>query len=142
MTPLIVIDPAARKRFTRAVAALEDAAADGNTWGPDTDARILANTLLDGARLNKRDLNLIIDCLHDYLDDTRNRLHDFPQDYDDHVYVQRRLAAVERVLGRLTKENAPRHDDLEEDPDAPDDGKVLVAGVLYDRETGMEADPQ
>jgi hypothetical protein len=33
-------------------------------------------------------------------------------------------------------------DNLEEDPDAPDDGKVLVAGVLYDRETGMEADPQ
>ena len=32
--------------------------------------------------------------------------------------------------------------DLEEDPDAPDDGKMLIAGVLYDRETGMEADPQ
>ena len=36
------------------------------------------------------------------------------------------------------------HDDWhlvleDEDPDAPDDGKVLIAGVLYDRETGMEA---
>jgi hypothetical protein len=30
----------------------------------------------------------------------------------------------------------------DEDPDAPDDGKTLIAGVLYDRETGMEADPQ
>jgi hypothetical protein len=28
---------------------------------------------------------------------------------------------------------------LEEDPDAPDDGKVLIAGVLYDAETGEEA---
>lgn len=28
---------------------------------------------------------------------------------------------------------------LEEDPDAPDDGQVLVAGVLYDAETGEEA---
>ena len=101
MTPLIVIDPAARKRFTRAVAALEDAAADGNTWGPDDDARIVANTLLDGARLNKRDLNVIIDCLTYYLDDTRSRLHDFPQDYPDNQYVQRRLAATERVLERV-----------------------------------------
>lgn len=32
--------------------------------------------------------------------------------------------------------------ELEEDPDAPDDGKVLIAGVLYDAETGEEADPQ
>lgn len=32
--------------------------------------------------------------------------------------------------------------ELEEDPDAPDDGKVLVAGILYDAETGEEAVPQ
>lgn len=33
-------------------------------------------------------------------------------------------------------------DDLEEDPDAPDDGKMLIAGQLYDRATGDLADPQ
>lgn len=32
--------------------------------------------------------------------------------------------------------------DPEEDPDAPDDGKMLIAGILYDRATGQEADPQ
>lgn len=36
-------------------------------------------------------------------------------------------------------EGASRLADLEEDPDAPDDGLVLVAGVLYDAETGEEA---
>jgi hypothetical protein len=35
-----------------------------------------------------------------------------------------------------------RFGSLEEDPDAPADGKVLVAGALYDAETGEEADPQ
>jgi len=36
------------------------------------------------------------------------------------------------------------HDDwdMEEDPDAPDDGKMLIAGQLYDRATGELADPQ
>lgn len=34
---------------------------------------------------------------------------------------------------------AGRFAGLEEDPDAPRDGKVLVAGVLYDAETGEEA---
>lgn len=34
---------------------------------------------------------------------------------------------------------AGRFADLEEDPDPPDDGLVLVAGVLYDAETGEEA---
>lgn len=37
---------------------------------------------------------------------------------------------------------AARFAHLEEDPDAPDDGKVLVAGILYNAETGEEAVPQ
>jgi len=31
---------------------------------------------------------------------------------------------------------------LEEDPDAPDDGKVLVSGQLYDEETGELIDDE
>lgn len=101
MTPLIVIDPKARKAFTRGVAALEDAAADGNTWGPDTDARILANTLLGGARLNKRDADLLYQCVLECRDDVRERLREYPQDYDDHKFTQRRIDAMTRLLEKL-----------------------------------------
>ena len=37
--------------------------------------------------------------------------------------------------------NCPDHHD-EECDDGYADGKVLIAGILYDRETGQEADPQ
>ncbi len=37
-------------RFVREVAALEDAAADGNTWGPEQDAAILASLAFAGRR--------------------------------------------------------------------------------------------
>jgi hypothetical protein len=37
-------------RYLKEVAALEDAAADGNTWGPETDAAILARLVIDGLR--------------------------------------------------------------------------------------------
>jgi len=50
--------------------------------------------------------------------------------------VERTIVILNDLIMRLTA------DDLEEDPDAPDDGKMLIAGILYDRETGMEADPQ
>lgn len=101
-TPLIVIDPKARKAFTRGVAALEDAAADGNTWGPDTDARILANTLLAGARLNQRDRVLLCDCVQSARDDLAERLREHPEDYEPLAFAKRRLAAMDRLLEKLT----------------------------------------
>lgn len=47
---------------------------------------------------------------------------------------------IERGWASAVPANDP--DDMEEDPDAPDDGKMLIAGILYDRATGQEADPQ
>jgi hypothetical protein len=101
MTPLIVIDAKAKKAFVREVAALEDCAADGNTWGPEQDARILSSILLGGARLNKRDADLLYQCVMECRDDLRERLREYPQDYDDHRFTQRRIDAMTRLLARL-----------------------------------------
>lgn len=38
------------RRVVREVAALEDAAATGNTWGPTTDAAIIARLVIDALR--------------------------------------------------------------------------------------------
>lgn len=45
------------RRYVREVAALEEAAADGNTWGPETDAAILAWLVIDGLRKDYRQLD-------------------------------------------------------------------------------------
>lgn len=37
-------------RLVKEVSALEDAAADGNTWGPEMDAHILADLVVVGLR--------------------------------------------------------------------------------------------
>lgn len=103
--PLIIIDTKARRRFTRTLASLEDCAAEGNTWGPKLDAEILLGRLKGGVRINKRDLALLIDCVQYTRDDVAERLRDYPQDYDDHAYTQRRIDRMSALLKRLTEED-------------------------------------
>lgn len=45
------------RRYVNEVAALEDAAADGNTWGPEEDAAILARLVIAGLRKRPKEVN-------------------------------------------------------------------------------------
>lgn len=99
-TPLIVYDPNSRRRFTHEVEALERCAAQGNTWGPDADARILLSKL--EPRINRRDLALLYDCVQSARDDLAERLREHPEDYEPLAYAKRRLAAMDRLLEKLT----------------------------------------
>ena len=95
-----------RRKLIRAVEKLEDCAAEGNTWGPETDADILAGIVLDNLTpaLTKRETRDLVEALDYAREDLQYRL-DQGKDYEarDGRNIKAKLArwaALEEKLGK------------------------------------------